>query len=341
MPTSFTYPSTAELMEIEQEKLPVLINNDPVFQLFPIQTKDTPVVMWEQKDSYTGLQQVRGLNGDPPRVKRLGGTRFTMEPGYYGEFTTIDEAELTVRRQYGTFNRPIGIEDLVMECQDHLLNRRIDRMRLIMWNLLTTGTFSVAGPNGSVLHTDSYAFQTHNASTWGTVTTATPLLDLRAAQLLARGRSVSFGRDSRAMMNLKTKNNLVGNTNPSDLGAPTRQSNGSTMNSLEDMNKILIANDLPPAEVYDEGYLQEGTGTFIPFIPDGVVVLVGKRISGQPIGHYQMTRNANNPQLAPGAYTRVIDHGDERIPRLIEVHDGHNGGPTMEFPSAVVIIDVS
>jgi hypothetical protein len=53
-----------------------------------------------------------------------------------------------------------------------------------------------------------------------------------------------------------------------------------------------------------------------------------------------MTRNANNPDLAPGPYMRVIDTGEIVIPRSIEVHDGHNGGPVIYFPSAVVVMSV-
>jgi hypothetical protein len=31
-------------------------------------------------------RQIRGLNGQPKRVNALGGNRFTIEPGVYGEF---------------------------------------------------------------------------------------------------------------------------------------------------------------------------------------------------------------------------------------------------------------
>ena len=52
-----------------------------------------------------------------------------------------------------------------------------------------------------------------------------------------------------------------------------------------------------------------------------------------------MTRNANNPSLAPGAFMDVVESA--RPPRQIEVFDGHNGGPRLYFPSAIVIADVS
>jgi hypothetical protein len=49
-----------------------------------------------------------------------------------------------------------------------------------------------------------------------------------------------------------------------------------------------------------------------------------------------MTRNVNNANSAPGPYTKVIDRGELQVPRTIEVHDGHNGGPAIFYPSAVI-----
>jgi MOSC domain-containing protein YiiM len=70
------------------------------------------------------------------------------------------------------------------------------------------------------------------------------------------------------------------------------------------------------------------------------VVIVGRRTDGAPIGNYQMVRNVNNPGMAAGAYMKVIDRGEIEVPRTIEVHDGHNGGPTLTFPSALVRMSV-
>jgi hypothetical protein len=43
-----------------------------------------------------------------------------VTPGAYGEFTRIDELELTTRRPWGSWNGTVNIADLVMECQDQL-----------------------------------------------------------------------------------------------------------------------------------------------------------------------------------------------------------------------------
>src|SRR5581483_8660457 len=152
--STMVYPTNAELQQAAQDKLPNLMANRPIFDILPIVEKDDDLLIWEQKDNYTGLQQVRGINGDAARVKRTGGKRFIMEPGYYGEFELIDEKELTRRRAFGQFGGSVDIEDLVMESQDKLLGRRLDRIEYIGWQLVQNGTFSVSGPNGTVLHTD-------------------------------------------------------------------------------------------------------------------------------------------------------------------------------------------
>lgn len=337
----FTYPTNAELREIAQDLLPRLAADRPVFDFMPIEEPDAFLVMWEQEDSYTGLQQIRGLNGSPPKVQRVGLKRYQMQGGVYGEYIPLDETELTVRRQYGTFATPVDISDLVMRAQRQLLVRRLDRIETILWNLLATGTFSVPGPSGAVLHQDSFTLQTFTAVVpWSTVATATPLADLRAVQILARGHSVRFDRTAQLFVNQITANTILSNTNSADLFG-RRVSGLATVNSIPQLNELLTMDNLPNIVPYDMGYLQDpaipgGTSTFVPFIANGTGVVIGKRTDGAPIGNFQMIRNANNPDLGPGAYMKIIDRGEIQVPRSIEVHDGLSGGPAIWFPSAVV-----
>jgi hypothetical protein len=260
-----------------------------------------------------------------------------MEPGVYGEFSLIDERQLTTRRPWGQFNGRIDATDLVLEEQNRLLARRIDRIESICWTLLATGTFSVANLN-VVMHTDSYTMQTFSAGVaWGTPATATPLADLRAVQLKSRGYSVDFGGRSRLYMNRTTFNQILSNINANDLGG-RRVAGLQTVNGPNALNEVLSADDLPNIVIYDQGYLDE-TGTFQLYIPNNKAILVGARTDGSPVGEYRMTLNANNPGMSSGPYMKTVDDPD-RVPRSIEVHDGHNGGPIIYFPSAVVVLTV-
>jgi len=330
----FEYPTSAELREIAQDYLPNLLAQRPVFDIFPIREVDQALIMWEQEDNYTGLQQVRGLDGQPPKISKVGVSRFQMQPGVYGEYSLIDETELTLRRSYGSFATAINVDDLVLREQRRLLGRRLDRIESIVWTLLTTGTFAIPGPAGAILHTDSYTMQTYAATVpWATSATAGPLADLRAVQLRSRGHSVDFGPSATAWLNQVTANRLFTNTNNADIYG-RRTAGLGTYNSEAQLNQLLAGDGLPQIRIYDRGYLDD-TRTFQPFIPDNVVDVVGRRTDGAPIGEYQMTRNAQNPGFAPGAYMRVVDDEDD-IPRQIAVHDGHSGGPTLLYPSAIV-----
>jgi hypothetical protein len=336
MADTYTYPTQKELKEIEQVKLPVLTEDDEVFTEFPIVETNSWRLTWEQLDNYTGLQAVRGLNGQPGHVKMIGAKSYDFEPGVYGDFTTFGEKQLTEQRELGSFDEPISLDTLVGRAQTMLLNRRLDRIRYIIWTLLTTGTFAISREDGAILHTDVFPLKTYSAAaSWSSPGTATPFADIRGMKLIARGQSVSFGAGAKLYINQVTANQLLVNTNSADAYGK-RTNYGATLNSLEDINAINKANDLPEIVVYDTGYLDDN-GTFQPFIPNGTGVLIGKRTNGARLGEYRMTRNANNPRLEAGPYTRVVDHGEHTIPRRIDVHDGHNGGPVIYFPGAVVV----
>jgi len=333
------YPTNAELEEIAQVLIPRLAADRPIFDLFPFENVDASTLIWDQEDNYLGLAQARGLNGNPARISRVGVSRFVMLPGVYGEFSTLDERELTERRQYGTFAQPADVSDMVMREQRRLLERRLDRIEWILWTLLATGTFSVVGPNNSLLHTDAYPIQTYTAgTTWATAATSTPLHDLRQVQLLHRGQSVSFYRDAIAWVNLVTLNNMLANTNNADLYG-RRVAGLATVNSPEQLNQLLTMDNLPKVGVYDEGYLDDAKA-FHPFIPDNKAVVVGKRTNNAPVGMFSFTRNANNPGMAPGPYMKIVDNGERAVPRNIEIHDGFNGGPKIHYPGAVVLMNV-
>jgi hypothetical protein len=334
-----TYPTSAELKAIEQVLMPRLTKQRPIFDDFPMREVDAHRLMWEQLDNFIGLQQVRGLNGAPQRVLRVGLKAYDMKPGVYGEFSTVDEEEITIRRAQGKWGEPVDISDLVTQIQNQLLLRRLDRIESIVWTLITAGIFSVATAQGQILHTDSFPILTFTASVpWATSATATPLQNFRSIQLLSRGQSVDFGATSNAWMNRTTFNLMVSNTNQNDLAGRRVTGLLSPLN-LEEINRILLGEGLPQVKIYDQGYIDD-TNTFQLFIPNNTVAVIGNRPQGQRVGEYRMTRNANNTRTAPGPYTKVIDTMDREVPRRIDVHDGHNGGPVVWFPGALVRMNV-
>jgi hypothetical protein len=340
-PVTYVYPSSAELRTVEQSLLPTITADDPIFSILPIEEVEDTRLIWEIEGDYTGLQQPRGINGQPGIVAEIGTNRLSADPGVYGEYMMLDEEDLLRRRQFGTWNQRINLDDLVARIQVRLLDRRIARLKYIGWTLVTTGAFSVSGPNGVVLHKDQFTLQSYTASVaWATTATATPLADFRAMKLKQRGYSLDFGAGATAYMNQTTFNAMIANTNTADLYGK-RTSGLANVLSLADVNMVLAGEGLPHIQIYEGGYKADSTGTWTQFVADNKVVVVGARPGNRPLGNYRMTLNLNNnpPMGAPGPYTRVVAVTDE-IPVQVQVHDGHNGGPVLYYPSGIIVASV-
>lgn len=340
---TYLYPTARELMELGPALMANETLNDPLLgRVFPIVNTTAPMLQWNVEDDDLGLQQLRGLDGGPVSVQRIGKTGYVSEPGYFGEFETITERELTLRG--GSFMGPatVDISDLVVAGYRQLRKREVTRIRQIGWTLLTTGTFSVSGKEGTITHGDTFALQTSTGSDWSTASSATPLADFRVVQQLGSEHGVNFGANSVAVMNRVTANRMLANTNAADLGG-RRTLGGGTVNSLNGVNPIIQGEDLPQIVVLDDGYKND-SGTFTKFIADDKVVVIGTRNAGDRIGEYRMTRNLNTPS-GTGHYEFIKDYAaginaPKEVPPKIEIHGGHNGGPVIFRPKAVVILSV-
>ena len=327
----FIYPSNQVLTAVGKEKTHALEQDDPIFDYFPIEEENTSVLSWEQEDADTGLQQVRGINGAPKRVKPLGAKRYTVDPGVFGEFRTLDEKELTERRQYGDLGAPVNIGDLIAREQDRLLGREIDRIRQVLYLLVTKGQYNLLSETGQLIYAAAFAFPSYAASVaWSNLATATPLQDIRNMMLAGLDivTDATFGSEAKLFLNPKKIQQMVANTNANDLGG--RFQNISSSKGLGKINEILIEEGLPTIVPIEGKYVDEN-GTVQRFVPDDGGVLFGAR--RETMGSYTMTRNATNPNSAPGGYDFV--HEELRPPKTIEVHRGHNGGVKVKFGKSI------
>jgi hypothetical protein len=214
MPT-FNYPTNYELSQIEPDLTARGEAGRAGLQIMPIRNVNAGEVRWSQQDNFYGLQALRGLDGAPTRVQRVGTKTYTYEPGVFGEYIDITETELTRRAGYAPNGTPIDIADLVVDADQQLINREFDRIEATIWALLTTGTFSIKmdGPTGTqVGFSDTFAIQTFTAGVpWATSATATPIANFQAVQQLgmAAGHSVDLGAGAIAYMNSVTSNRLL------------------------------------------------------------------------------------------------------------------------------------
>jgi hypothetical protein len=345
---TYDYMSNAELSLINQEKMKVSEADDPIFKVFPTVNKNTSTVKWQQRDNYKGLQAIRGQGGQFVRVNKTPTKEFVLTPGYYGEYAPLDEKDLTDLREPGTFGTPANVDNLIAVESDKLIQRKIDRKRQMLWTLAVFGAVSIANEFGDILYAESYSPQAFTPSVaWSTLATSIPLQDLRNVKLLARGKGVRFDKTATVWVNQQTMNNVMNNTNTADLGKKL-VNNGSNINSMGDVNAIFLANDLPQLAVWDDGYFTEtgitiggvtyNIGDFVPFIPNTKGLLVGNRIDGSTIGEYVNTRNAQNPNSAPGDYNEIVQ--DPFPPRTINVYMGNNGAPALYYPGSLVILNI-
>lgn len=347
---SIIYPDSRVLRRINPEKIQDLQRPRPTFGIFPVRDYAVWRLEWEQRDAYRGFQQLRGLNGQPSYVKMHGGQRFSQEPAVFGEFMEIDEAQMTVQSAtpgdaIGEISAeeeaglaPVNVTTMVVERQELLNLRETDLLEWQHWAMLLNGTFTLLGPNGAI-YAATFAIQTAVFSDWSDPVNGTPYRDLLGLKQLTIGKSVNLGAGAIAWGNSTTTTNMLLNRNPNDIGG-MRIAQGiarvGVPATLDDINTIFRAGGLATVKEYDEGYNRESDGAFIRWIPDNILSIWGQRSNGESIGEYRMVRNVNNPGNAPGRYTKVIDTLDREVPRKIRVHQGHNGGLVVFYPSAMV-----
>ncbi len=340
--STFLYPQLREMRELGPTLAASTVKIDPILdRVFPVVNVNAPMLQWSVDADDFGLQQLRGLDGSPLGVTRLGKTHYVERPGYYGEFETITETELTERAGSVMGDVSIDVGDLVAEAYRQLNSREATRIRKICWDLISTGTFTVSGKESTLVHTGTYTLQTYSASDWNTTTTSTPLVDFRAVQAKGPEYGTNFGSQSIAVMNRRNANLLFSSTTSTDIFG-RRTSGGGTVMNNEEVNRVLMGEDLPQVVVMDDGYKND-SGTFTRFVPDDTVIIIGVRQTGDQIGQYRMTRNLNNPGGAPGHYEYIKDYANginapKQTPPKIEIHAGHSGGPVLFRGGSIVVM---
>lgn len=342
--SQYVYPTSNELIAIDQQNLPTQRADDPIFGILPPISKNVSQLTWEQDDNYFGLMQIRGYNGVPPRVNQVGMNQYQARPGVYGEEMAIDEQEVTERRKMGSFAEPTDVSDLVMKRSKQLMHRMLEREAVLGWNLLINGFFEIQSSlTGGIVHKDSYTQRLYAATVpWiANPTTATPLQNFRDVELFSRGFSINLGSPATAWMNRKTFNGLVANKNPNDLfGQRTGGLFSAGMEAglnLASINSILMGEGLPQIKVYD-GFYYDDANNLVLKIPDSKVLVEGRRTDGARLGNWVYTRNRGNADLAAGPTYKVYETPGA-IPDVM-VYRGFNGCHQLLFPSGFIVMSV-
>jgi len=350
--SSFVYASSAELKVILPNKYDVLTLNDPLFEIMPMNSVNAGKVMWDIPDDTHGLADSR-RPGDPyPVVARKGYKRYEALPGYYGNKLIITEQMANEAAAPGTFAGTLDIQRLQADDQDQLLTRALQRVKQVGWTMLTTGKYTNLDANGTVTSSDSVSFSPFVTTiAWSNLSQSTPLYDLRQLKLRHRGQSVSFGSDARIYLNSTDVNNMLANTNLNDLGAKLKlwlndPKNGSQPMTLADVNTYLMGAGLPQIVEWDDNYIDDSGVTQL-YIPSGSGVCVGKRLRGEPVAEFVLTRNieimggsAPSSRRMSALDNLFFDFEMLHKPWRGESTMGFNGNPAIYYPGAIVPFQV-
>jgi hypothetical protein len=339
---TFTYQNGITYSKIGAAKSAMAQKDRVGFKILPIRQKRVAVLRWQQKPVWRGLQQLRGPGGAPSYVNRHGGENFLAEPGYYGEYISTQEGELLARMGSQVGDVVVNIADIIADDKDYLIKRELDAIEYIIWQLVANGTFTIIGPNGSI-YSDTFAIQTHTASDWSSPAGA-PLKDLRTIRSTKGvGKGLNFGRGALYVMNSITAQYFLDNQNSDDLAGKLVEG-GNTANADPDIvNRLLIRNDLGTVLIYDNGWHDEDEN-FHYYVPTDKVIIVGRRTDGEEIGEYTETLNLH-AESGVGPYDITKDYfkginAPKEVPGRIENHRGHNGGPVLWHPGAIIVMSV-
>jgi len=322
--------------------------------ILPFQEYDTDFVLWDQLDNEFGITAAHNMNSDPVIRKRPGSTTRQYTPIPFKESELIKEEEILRARRLGTLGNAINLDFEVTRRLRARMGKDRLRAEWTRWQALG-GQLNIA-ENGVAIQ-ETFAVQTYNPATlWSNTAAATPLKDFDAISLLFDGTGAT-AEGATAFMNKKTANLLLENTNDQDIHGLRGPQFISLTYSVEEANKILTARGLPNIRVYNAGYY-DANRNFQHFMPDGLVVIVGRRPVGERVGEVALTRTLHklgqDGQPAPGFFAfievngRGNPDGNVDLAQLgtngnpkIAITSGFYGGPLLFYVRSIVKAQVS
>lgn len=225
----------------------------------------------------TGMTPPTGLNDPSPIhapqvVKHMS---FTNQE--WREKAVIDREKIAKLRAPGNRLEQMWAEQYMIDMMIGLNLRLETRMEWMRWKPLS-GSLIVPATKNKPAITIDYGVPAANKPTasplWSSIATADPLTDIDTWKLLFRGTGA---RPSGILVNQKTDNYLKQNAKIRELLKTTYGRDLIAADSLAFIVKQQLGG--LSYEVYDGGYIDDA-GTFQPFIPDNVCIIVGQSMTG-------------------------------------------------------------
>jgi len=324
-------------------------------EVAPIIEFETQRVRWDELDTDRGMTSPHAMDSDPRIDKRPGSKTREYEPIPFKESDVIKESELLRARELGTIGNVVNIDRLVARVMKARADKSKIRAEWCVWQM-AQGALTV-DENG-VKVAETFPVQTFDAAVgWATVATATPLKDWETSCMKFRGPTGASPQGAIGYMNQKTANDLLNNKNENDLWGFRGQNFMSLTFSLKQVTSIFEDRGLAIPKVYDGGYVDRN-GDFQFFIPDGVVIIKGKRQLNQAVANFATTPSLHrktpagvnapgffsileiNGQPNTGAGVVLSELGNASNPQIKHT-GGVYGGPVCWYPRSFVKMDVS
>jgi hypothetical protein len=350
---TLTFPTNAELDLVVQDYV-AQTENFIGATILPETNSMHQKVRWDERDHDRGMTNAHVMGTDPKVDRRMGSVTREYEPIPFKETDLFKEDEILRSRELGTLNQTLDLSREIARTAKNRLDKTRIRMEWLRWQTLL-GSISI-NENGVKVN-ETFPVQPHDAAVaFSTVATAAPLKEFNAVKLKFRKTGAS-AQGGKAYLNQTTANSILENQNANDLKGFQNANFTQLPYSIEEANKILSVRGLPELVVYDEGYIDENDDLQL-FIPDGKIIVVGKRPAGQTVGDWVSTpslhRNVDG-QPAPGYFSIVEVNGQSseivgavsmsqlgqgKNPK-VEITGGIYGGTRLIYPKSVVVMDVS
>lgn len=292
-PTNLGLPTAIEIGEAVR-----LFEPDPkmfkLASLFPMKLINAQTLTWNELASILGMTQSYTVDGDVKRVGHRGRTPRSAEPFYFRESGELVESDFINAMSELAYNQ-LACEELVMNFSAGLDLRCETRIEWCRAQALANGsvtvdgktvTYSVPGTHqvtADVLWSDPNADILSHIDAWimkfrGIGTGIRCMYSRKVAQYLARNQQ---------LVDLFRGGNDAKELSPEKVG-------GLLSTLVGDGQRITF-------EIYDDGYLDEATGIYYPFLPDNKFIMIAEPPKGQPLGHFMSTPSISN--AAENAYT--------------------------------------
>lgn len=315
------------------------------------------------------LAKANTYDGQPVPENREGFATQMFKTKFFRSSMATNEQDLVDLNDALTNNNDSFVQSAVAKIFDDrtkpILGMRARREWMAMQALMN-GQLTVAsnGVNNTIVYASDPDLQMQAATDWSDEKNADPFDDIiKATDELKAKHGIT---PNQILMNTATFRQLRNNEK---LKATLYTTNINTQNAWLPESTIInaIISELHVVPViYDQGYQDEATGNFMPFVPDGKIVLLNAPIpnvyartgngqtgviSGQPIGHMAFAPTPEELGLRNGkinaanitffdmgvAYHEVYNQKLVQTETIISM----NALPAFEGSRAVVRMDVN